>query len=90
MPFNCIFYYSYFDIYHSGLAQSVPFFVPVYIVEISTVAPQILTALCRDGGTEGARGPKIWQTNQGADYVHHIATGTPISFPLPPSLLWVI
>ena len=30
-----------------------------------TTAPQILTALCRDGGTEGARGPNLWQTNQG-------------------------
>ena len=38
MPFNCIFYCGSFDIYHSGLAGSALFFVPVYIVKISTVA----------------------------------------------------
>ena len=38
MPFNCIFYCGSFDIYHSGLAGSHLFFVPVYIVKISTVA----------------------------------------------------
>ena len=37
MPFNCIFYCGSFDIYHSGLARSVLFFVTVYIVKISTV-----------------------------------------------------
>ena len=37
MPFNCIFWCSCFDIYHSGLARSVPFFVTVYIIKISTV-----------------------------------------------------
>ena len=37
MPFNCIFYCGSFDIYHSGLARSHLFFVPVYIVKISTV-----------------------------------------------------
>ena len=37
MPFNCIFYCGYFDSYHSGLARSVLFFVPVYIVKLSTV-----------------------------------------------------
>ena len=37
MPFNCIFYCGYFDTYHSGLARSHLFFVPVYIVKISTV-----------------------------------------------------
>ena len=37
MQFNCIFWCGCFDIYHSGLARSVPFFVPVYIVKISTV-----------------------------------------------------
>ena len=30
------FKFGCFDIYHSGLAPSVPFFVPVYIVKIST------------------------------------------------------
>ena len=34
LHFQC----SCFDIYHSGLARSVPFFVPVYIVKISTVS----------------------------------------------------
>ena len=37
MPFNFIFYCGSFDIYHSGLAWSVLFFVTVYIVKISTV-----------------------------------------------------
>ena len=37
MPFNCIFYYGYFDIFYCDLAWSHLFFVPVYIVKISTV-----------------------------------------------------
>ena len=42
MPFNCIFYCGSFDIYHSGLAGSHLFFVPVYIVKISTVPKKLL------------------------------------------------
>ena len=37
MLFNCIFYAGSFDTYHSGLAWSALFFVPVYLVKISTV-----------------------------------------------------
>ena len=37
MPFNFIFYCGSFDLYHSGLAGSVLFFVPVNIVKISIV-----------------------------------------------------
>ena len=55
MPFNCIFYCGSFDIYHSGLAGSALFFVPVYIVNISTVA----------GGTKFERFlPKNQQTQR--------------------------
>ena len=37
MPFIYIFYCGCFDIYHSGMARSILFFVTVYIVKISTV-----------------------------------------------------
>ena len=42
MSFNCNFYFGYFDIYHSGLAQPALFFVTVYIVKISTVINLVL------------------------------------------------
>ena len=65
MPFNCIFYCCYFDIYPSGLARSVLFFVPVYLVKISTVL-RVLETVKKNTVTKTSRQPvsRFWNIGQ--------------------------